>query len=308
MGIESSLSPIFGSFEGGERHWRIKLKWIKNKRRAIEIFICIILTTKKGVSMIKKICEICKKEFPLKSIIDGKSRNLQNRKYCLECSPYGKHNTRKLKDAPVAGKKVCSKCKETKPIEEFARKNKERLQSWCKGCLYTSQKKRWKERKQKIVELLGGKCCKCGYSKNSAALDFHHEDPSIKEDNWAKTRQKSWDKVIKESKKCILLCANCHREIHWDSNNENLNIDIKELTNRELKPTGKCPTCDDDVYGTKYCCVEHASFSNRKVIKRPTCEELTQMIKDKTMVAIGKEYGVSDNAVRKWAFAYGIPL
>ena len=43
-----------------------------------------------------KNCAICKKEFPSWIKIDGKYRNLKNRKYCFECSPFGKHNTVKL--------------------------------------------------------------------------------------------------------------------------------------------------------------------------------------------------------------------
>ena len=161
-----------------------------------------------------KICEICKKEFSLKAIINGKSRNLQNRKYCLECSPYGKHNTRKL-DLVKAGVKVCSRCKETKPIENFARKNKDRLQSWCNDCLYITQRQTWKNKKVEAVNYLKGKCEICGYDKCMNALEFHHKDPSIKEASWNQMREMGKENIKKELDKCQLLCANCHREIHY---------------------------------------------------------------------------------------------
>jgi len=46
-----------------------------------------------------KICELCGSEFPVWTIIDGKTRNLNKRKYCLDCSPFGIHNTKQLRSA-----------------------------------------------------------------------------------------------------------------------------------------------------------------------------------------------------------------
>lgn len=111
--------------------------------------------------------------------------------------------------------KTCQKCKIEKNEKEFYyKKNEKRYNSWCKKCLYEFQKKRWIKRKKEAVELLGGKCCKCGYNKKMSALHFHHLDSEEKEFSWDKMRLKSWDKVLKELKKCILVCANCHAETH----------------------------------------------------------------------------------------------
>ena len=72
-----------------------------------------------------------------------------------------------------------------------------------------------RKKKKKAKELLGGKCSKCGYSKYLEVLEFHHKNPEDKEfgiaGNGACT---SWERIKKEIKKCILLCANCHRELH----------------------------------------------------------------------------------------------
>jgi hypothetical protein len=65
-----------------------------------------------------------------------------------------------------------------------------------------------------MIELLGGKCCRCGYSKCYEALEFHHTDPNTKMFDWKKARSVSYDKMVAEVKKCNLVCANCHREIH----------------------------------------------------------------------------------------------
>ena len=64
-----------------------------------------------------------------------------------------------------------------------------------------------------IKEEAGGKCCMCGYNNCIAALDFHHLDPNVKESRIIGTTA-SLEKQREEAKKCILVCANCHREIH----------------------------------------------------------------------------------------------
>lgn len=61
----------------------------------------------------------------------------------------------------------------------------------------------------------GGKCQICGYDKCVGALEFHHLDPTQKDFGIsAKGYTRSWDKNKQELNKCILVCANCHREIH----------------------------------------------------------------------------------------------
>lgn len=72
----------------------------------------------------------------------------------------------------------------------------------------------WRKRtKVKLVEYKGGKCECCGYSKCVEALEFHHLDPSKKDFQISGT-SKSFDILKSEVDKCILVCANCHREIH----------------------------------------------------------------------------------------------
>ncbi len=73
-----------------------------------------------------------------------------------------------------------------------------------------------------------------------------------------------------------------------------------------IKPTGTC-VCGEDVYGTKFCSVECSSRSTRRV-DRPSRGILAQQIASMSWVDIGKHYGVSDNAVRKWAKLYGLLL
>lgn len=72
----------------------------------------------------------------------------------------------------------------------------------------------WRRRtKQKLVDALGGCCKHCGYSKIPQALQFHHVDPK-KKDFTISGKSWKYDKLLKEAKKCLLLCANCHIEEH----------------------------------------------------------------------------------------------
>ena len=76
------------------------------------------------------------------------------------------------------------------------------------------QKRRRKIREM-AVQYKGGSCEICGYNKCIKALEFHHIDNGKKDFGISeKGYTRSWDSVKKELEKCILLCANCHREVH----------------------------------------------------------------------------------------------
>lgn len=99
---------------------------------------------------------------------------------------------------------------------------------------YIHQRDRALKRKLKLISLKGMKCEICGYDKNISALEFHHIDPSQKSFPLDSRRLSnfSMDKLIEESKKCILLCSNCHRELHHPNmNKENIDNTINEIEN-----------------------------------------------------------------------------
>lgn len=86
----------------------------------------------------------------------------------------------------------------------------------------------------KLKEASGGKCIKCGYNKCLKALEFHHLDPSKKDFTISNDHFKLLD-AVNESKKCILICSNCHKELHdnmWAI--EELNLEEME----EVEPNG----------------------------------------------------------------------
>lgn len=71
--------------------------------------------------------------------------------------------------------------------------------------------------KKALVEKKGGVCQKCGYNKSLSALEFHHLDPNLKDfsiGDYTSGQNVNIAKAFIEVEKCILLCANCHREIH----------------------------------------------------------------------------------------------
>ena len=82
------------------------------------------------------------------------------------------------------------------------------------------QVKRVSDTRRKVVATLkeehGNACIKCGYNKCLAALEFHHPDPTVKESKVIGTTL-GIDRQRAEAAKCILVCANCHRELHFDS-------------------------------------------------------------------------------------------
>ena len=77
--------------------------------------------------------------------------------------------------------------------------------------------KRRKYLRKVSIEYKGGSCNLCGYSKCPDALEFHHLNSNMKDFGLSKAGlTRSWEKTKKELDKCILVCADCHRELHSD--------------------------------------------------------------------------------------------
>lgn len=75
--------------------------------------------------------------------------------------------------------------------------------------------KRRRKLKDLAIQYKGGKCIFCGYSRCNGALDFHHINESEKLFGLSvRGLTRSWEKIKDELGKCVLVCANCHREIH----------------------------------------------------------------------------------------------
>ena len=121
--------------------------------------------------------------------------------------------------------KICTMCKKELPIESFSwsEKKKNKRRSRCKECR-SKYEMNVRKAKQKIIDEIKIQfgCQKCG-DKRSYVF---HLDPSIKENSIATMlNSNKIDDVLKEVEKCVVLCANCHREFHYLNAQSNLAIE-----------------------------------------------------------------------------------
>lgn len=131
--------------------------------------------------------------------------------------------------------KICSKCKQEKPLSEFAinRTRKDGHASDCKACrkiyrdkhylehkeYYKDKASKYRSKKNKEFEELRStlKCSICGEDRHWC-LEFHHLNPNEKESEVTRLKE-SPRRLREELKKCIVLCANCHRGLHYKERN-----------------------------------------------------------------------------------------
>lgn len=116
----------------------------------------------------------------------------------------------------IDNKKKCSKCQQIVDIEKYSLRSNGNLQSACNDC---NNIRRYAIIKANLITLkdeFGGKCIRCGYNNSYCALDFHHLNPEDKSFSLSSPNSLNIDKLRLEANKCILLCANCHREEHYN--------------------------------------------------------------------------------------------
>lgn len=137
--------------------------------------------------------------------------------------------------------KVCRKCNEKKDIKKFRRLHPKRLASGeyksyrsnsCNICTNREtnarrtpeQQEAWlktkregrRQRKIEAIAYKGGKCTVCKGEFHTAAFDFHHRNPEEKKIDPGLLMQCRDEVLYKELDKCDLLCANCHRILHYE--------------------------------------------------------------------------------------------
>lgn len=157
-----------------------------------------------------KVCQKCGVNFPFRTNLNGKKINLQNRKYCLNCSPFGNHNTKKLIDIELEPAScLCKDCDRS----FFYERSKGGSKDKCNSC-WTAEKRR--KIKQDLVEYKGGICECCGINNKEflSIYDFHHKDTKEKDILISGSYCRSIESLKKEVDKCMLVCSNCHRIIH----------------------------------------------------------------------------------------------
>ncbi len=76
-------------------------------------------------------------------------------------------------------------------------------------------RRRRKKIRQMAIDYKGGKCQICGYDRCDEAMEFHHLSGNKKDFGISQRGYtRSWNRVKVELDKCIMLCANCHHEVH----------------------------------------------------------------------------------------------
>ena len=116
-----------------------------------------------------------------------------------------------LRASKIIPKYSCRICGETDPNKFY-----KTYVYICGKCQNSKNKSLLVSVKLELIEYKGNKCQICGYDKCDSALEFHHLNPKEKDNHISKMIQTRVDIDIikKEVDKCILVCANCHREIH----------------------------------------------------------------------------------------------
>lgn len=160
---------------------------------------------------------------------------VKKRKYCnSSCAAsntnklYPKRNPEgicEICSAPISKKvKYCSKVCRTRSkylnkvakvdsLKELAKREGMSYPEFLRHKGSTSVVDYRKRMKLKAIEYKGGFCVICGYSRSVRALTFHHLDPRRK-DFSISGKTFLWEKVKAELDKCVLVCSNCHAEIH----------------------------------------------------------------------------------------------
>jgi hypothetical protein len=164
--------------------------------------------------------------------------------------------------------------------------------------------KNWRQHtKEKMVDAMGGACQCCGYNKCTQALAFHHIDPNVKDIGFGDVRANptKWSKIVEELKKCVLVCHNCHSEIH---------AGIRELPKmyatfdenfadwHKIEEYDNCPVCSNKKPAKqKFCSHKCAQTNSRKVDWDKI--DLLNLLKKYKISELEEMFGISNAAIYK---------
>ena len=171
-----------------------------------------------------KICPKCNKELSYSEFgLDSRSKD-KCFTYCkVCCKVIYQENKERLRES----RKIWSKTyrDKSKYHIKYYLNNKERIKEKSRTYGKVNRDKirdKQAHRKQEAVLLLGNKCNICSQTVHPAAFDFHHINPNEKEKSIKDLLNCSWSRLKVELAKCVLLCANCHREYHYNKERDEL--------------------------------------------------------------------------------------
>lgn len=158
--------------------------------------------------MVKVVCVICGKEFEsAKTTKKYCSQDCANKARRIRYAEQQK--TKEEKPPYQMPEKECLICKQKfRPKTPSAN-----LRQCCYDCMPEGTQLKRGDFLAKLKKQRGGKCERCGYNRCIQALEFHHIDPSQKDFTISNDHFKL-NEAVEESKKCIIICSNCHKEFH----------------------------------------------------------------------------------------------
>lgn len=160
--------------------------------------------------------------------------------------------------------------------------------------------KKWRDNyKKRVVASLGGKCVCCGYDKCMSAMDIHHLDPNKKDFSFGRIRANptAWPVIVEELRKCVLLCAICHREYHAGvrilpenpTMFDERYVNYKDLYSEDQYDS--CPVCGEKKKTIYQTCSKKCAFNHNKIswelfdlrdlyeVKKLSCNDIANIIK-----------------------------
>lgn len=165
-----------------------------------------------------------------------------------------------------------------------------------------------------MIKAFGDKCCICGRTFPQEVFEFHHLNPETKEFSLGKIRSNcfSWERIVNELRKCVMVCANCHRLIEngYVDVPENVvrfnerYVDYKKNFPKQKIKYDRCVCGKKKRVDKKYCSAECYHIHNRKVNRPPRSDLQALLEKGYSLNKIGKIYGVTHNAVKRWKKTY----
>lgn len=169
--------------------------------------------------------------------------------------------------------------------------------------------KRWRAKtKEWLVEYAGGSCQSCGYAKYRGNLAFHHISDKVDRLSELVRQTASWGRILSEVQKCVLVCHNCHGEIHAglipcpDIDYEARRARLSKLESSRPIPKSNrkrpCSWCKKMTSSASYCSGSCSSAA-RYGVQWPDDSELARLVLSLPISTIAKQIGVSDKAVSK---------
>lgn len=171
--------------------------------------------------------------------------------------------------------------------------------------------------KAKAVAYLGGKCANCGYSKSNSALEFHHLDPNEKDMNIS-GKVMSWSKMTAELDKCVLLCSNCHKEVHDELRQAHLasqrDLARSEVKERKPRILLTCPVCGSKFSitpsahkrrsGEHYC--KTSCATEGRSLLMPSKDDIVAFLTCHTMKELAIKLGVDPSTLSRKCRKLGV--